>query len=66
LYSYNCQILNGFTETELNSLNSNEIRQFFIDGKITNIHNTLAQQVIDFYENNKINEAKTLCNNICR
>lgn len=60
LYSYNSQILNGFTETELNSLNSDEIRQFFIDGKIINIHNTLAQQVVDFYENNKTSDAKIL------
>jgi len=60
LYNYNSQILNGLTEIELNSLNSNEIRQFFKDDKITNIHNTIAQQIIDFYAKNNLIDAKFL------
>ena len=60
LYNLNSQILNGFTQTEINSLNDVAIRDMFINGKIKNIHNTIAQQVTDFLLNSDINSAKNL------
>ena len=60
IYSFNSQILNGFTQTEINSLNGVNIRNMFIDGKIKNIHNTVAQQVVDFISNSDLDLAKNL------
>ncbi len=50
IYEINSQILNGFTQTQINTLNGEEIRKLFISGYIKNIHNTIGQQVIYFIE----------------
>jgi len=60
IYDLNFQILNSMTQTEINSLNDVEIRKFFISGKIKNIHNTIAQQVSEFYYFNNLTEARNL------
>lgn len=51
IYDLNNQIMNGFTLTELNSLNGDYIRNLFISGEIRNYQNTVAQQVSEFYFN---------------
>lgn len=53
LYDLNINILNGFTNTKINNLNDQEIRDLFIQNKIKNIENTIAEQVIEFYSTNK-------------
>lgn len=49
VYELNKNILDGFTNTKINSLNNKEIRDMFIAGEIKNIENTVAQQVAEFY-----------------
>lgn len=49
VYELNKNILDGFTNTRINSLNSLDIRNMFIAGDIKNIQNTVAQQVAEFY-----------------
>jgi len=60
IYNLNSQILNGFTQTQINSLNGQEIRNLFISGKIKNIHNTIAQQVVDFLSNTDLVSTQNL------
>jgi len=62
IYDLNVNIINGFTNTKLNNLNDQEIRDLFIQNKIRNIENTIAEQVVEFYEANKTTpvEAKYL------
>ncbi len=60
LVGLNQRILNDFTQTQVNSLNGVEIRQMFINGDIKNIHNTIAQQVVDFVSNSNIILAQNL------
>lgn len=60
LVGLNQRILNDFTQTEVNSLNGVEIRQMFINGDIKNIHNTIAQQVVDFISASNIELAQNL------
>jgi hypothetical protein len=43
--------LDGYTNVNINSLNDEAIRKMFVQNKIKNIENTIAQQVIEFYEN---------------
>lgn len=49
LYDTNRQILKGITQTRINDLNSNEVRQLFIQNKIRNIENTVAEQISEYY-----------------
>jgi len=60
IYDYNYQILKGFTETKLNSLNDLGVRDMFITNQIKNIDNTVAQQVGEFYYTNNTGMAKNL------
>ncbi|MCA9497162.1 MAG: hypothetical protein KC589_09530 [Nanoarchaeota archaeon] len=60
IHDLNSQILNSFTKTKINSLNSEEVRQMFIDNEIKNIKNTVAQQVSEFYYLGKIDRAENL------
>jgi len=55
VYDLNINIINSFTNTKLNDLNDKEIRDLFIQNKIRNIENTVAEQVVEFYEANKSN-----------
>lgn len=60
IYDYNYEILSGMTQTKINSLNSVEIRQMFIENKIKNIDNTVAQQIGEFYHQGEIDLARNL------
>lgn len=53
IYSLNQQVLNSFTNTKINQLNDVEIRAYFRAGKIKNIHNTVAQQIAEYYYEGK-------------
>ena len=60
IYDYNYQILSGFTQTKINSLNNEEVRIMFINNQIRNIDNTVAQQVGEFYHNGDLILAQNL------
>ena len=60
IYDLNMNILNGFTNTKINSLNDVEIRDFFIQYKITNIDNSVAEQVVEFHHNGQSEDASKL------
>ncbi|NQZ84520.1 MAG: hypothetical protein HRU03_02280 [Nanoarchaeales archaeon] len=60
LHSLNQELLNSYTNTKINDLNDNEIRDFFRQGHIRNIHNSIAQQTSEFYYENKIGLAQNL------
>jgi len=60
IYSFNLKIINSLTKTSINSLNDDEIRKMFIDKKIRNIKNSVAQQISDFYYVGKLDDAKNL------
>jgi len=64
IYSYNYQILSGFTQTKINTLNNEEVRKMFIDNKIKNIDNTVAQQVAEFYHTENIVYTENYAENI--
>ena len=60
LYDLSIEIMEQYTTTEVNSLNNEEIRNFFLTNKITNVDNTIAQQSGEFYLKDNIEDAKTL------
>jgi len=60
IFELNKQILKSFTQTKINSLNEQFIRDLFISGKIKNIKNTVAQQVSEFYYLKNYSLAKNL------
>ncbi|MFW5705189.1 MAG: hypothetical protein ACOCXG_05090 [Nanoarchaeota archaeon] len=60
IYEYNYEILTGITQTKINSLNDDQIRDFFIENKIKNIENTVAQQISDFYYLGQNDDAENL------
>ena len=60
IYGINLEIIDSFTTTNINSLNNEEIRNLFISRQITNIENTIAQQVGEFYYRNSISNAQNL------
>ena len=60
IHELNKNILSGFTHTKINTLNDEEIRDIFKQGKIKNIYNTIAQQVSEFYYYNDDLYAKNL------
>lgn len=49
VYKLNREMLNGITDTGINSLNDKMIRELFVKNKIQNTENTVAQQVVEFY-----------------
>lgn len=53
IYELSTQLMNGYTRTELNSLNNKEVRNLFQEGEIRNVHNTVAQQVAEFHYRGK-------------
>lgn len=60
IYDYNYQILSGFTQTKINTLNNEDVRKMFINNQIRNIDNTVAQQVGEFYSAGNISLAQNL------
>lgn len=51
--SLNQEIMGSLTQTKINSLNNEEIRQLFIRNEIRNVDNTVAQQISEFYSNGR-------------
>lgn len=60
IFELNNQILNSITQTEINSLNNQDIRDLFIQRKIKNYHNTIAQQISEFYVTSEYGLARNL------
>jgi hypothetical protein len=60
IHSLNQQLLNSYTSTKINDLNDNEIRNFFRQGQIRNIQNSIAQQTAEFHYEGKLGSAKNL------
>ncbi len=67
LYELNKNIINSFTNTKINDLNDDVVRDMFRKNYIKNIENTVAQQVIEFYfdANNPVLKKK-LAKNLTR
>ena len=49
IHTLNREVLERFTTTNINALNNEEVREMFVRNEITNIQNTVAQQVAEFY-----------------
>ena len=49
IYDLNKRILDGFTNTKINTLNNIDVREMFVNNKIRNLQNTVAQQVGEFH-----------------
>lgn len=60
IYDLNKNLMESFTTIKVNSLNNPEIRRLFILGEIKNIENTVAQQVAEFYSENRVDMARNL------
>lgn len=60
IYDLNLQIMSGFSQTKVNSLNNEEVRRMFVQGQIRNIENTVAQQVAEFTYNGRFDLATNL------
>jgi len=60
IYFLNNEIINTVTKTEINSLNSEYIRDLFIQGKIENYHNTIIQQIVAFYLSSNYGDSRNL------
>lgn len=60
LYNLNLEIMEGLTETNINDLNDDIIRRMFIEEKIKNIDNSIAQQLGEFYYLGYLNDTKNL------
>lgn len=52
VYDLNLQIMDSFTTNKINDLNNAEVRELFIQRRINNVENTIAQQVSEFYFRN--------------
>lgn len=66
IYTINDNFVEAFSKTKINDLNNDEIRSFFLQGRIRNIENTIAQQVSEFYFNNSNSDAINLTEIIAR
>lgn len=62
IYDLNLKVMESVTSTKINSLNDEEIRNFFKERKIVSVDNTIAQQISEFYYFNQNNI--TINNNI--
>lgn len=60
IHSLNREIMERFTTTNINALNNDEVRAMFVQNKITNIENTVAQQVAEFYYDGENDLAQNL------
>lgn len=60
IYDLNVELMNGLTKTEINDLNGQEIRNMFKERLVTNIHNTVGQQVAYFISIGNISRAENL------
>ena len=60
IYEQGQELLDRYTTTNINSLNDEYVRELFRDNKVTNIENTVAQQVAEFYYVGDIDAAGNL------
>lgn len=60
IHYLNQELLNSYTNTKINDLNDEEIRDFFRQGQIRNIQNSIAQQTAEFHYENKSELARNL------
>jgi hypothetical protein len=60
IHYLNQELLNSYTNTKINDLNDDEIRDFFRQGQIRNIQNSIAQQTAEFHFEGKDELAKNL------
>lgn len=60
LFELSIDIMERFTTTSINSLNNEEIRNFFLTNQISNVDNSIAQQAGEFYLQGNGDDAKTL------
>lgn len=60
LYDLSIEIMEKYTTSSINTFNNVEIRQFFLDNKISNIDNSLAQQTAEFYVRGDPGDAEEL------
>lgn len=60
LFDLSQDIIDQYTTTSINSLNNQEIRDFFLGNKISNVDNSIAQQTAEFYLDSQITDAQTL------
>jgi hypothetical protein len=60
VYNLNREILNGITDTSINSLNDKMVRTLFTRNKIQNVENTVAQQIVEFYSEGHLELAENL------
>lgn len=60
LYDFTQESINRLTTLSINSLNNEEIRKLFATGKITNIENSLAQQISIFYDEGELDLARNI------
>ena len=65
IYEYTQTLLEKLTETNINAFNNPEVRELFISQKITNIENTLAQQIVLFYDSGTL-EGEELAKNLTK
>lgn len=49
IYELNLELMQSFTSTKINALNSEEVRDLFVQNRITNVENTVAQQAAEYY-----------------
>lgn len=49
LFEFNRDLMNTFTGTNINALNNPEVREMFVDNRIKNVENSVAQQIAEFY-----------------
>lgn len=60
LYSQNQEIMSSLSQTRVNSLNNEEIRQLFIQSEIRNVDNTVGQQIGEFYARGRLDLARNI------
>ncbi len=60
LFAINSELINSLTQTEINTLNDERIRRMFVDKKIVNIKNTIAQQIAEFHYRGMLGDAINL------
>lgn len=54
------RLSNTMSSTQINDLNNEFVRDLFISGEVTNIDNTILQQISEFYERGETDLAKNL------
>lgn len=64
LFDITYRLSNTMSSTYINELNNDFVRSLFISREITNIENTILQQISEFYEKGEFNLADNLMSNV--